>query len=75
MYHFKVLQNMKVNQLEPETKAELDRPMTPVRLLKKDEEGQETNISNQWRIYAKMEGNFHLTVSHSANSIWFRTYS
>ena len=65
MYHFKVLANMKVNQLESETKAELERPMTPVRLLKKDEEGQETNISNEWRIYAKMEGNFHLTNKYA----------
>ena len=65
MYHFRVLENLKVNRSKAEDQAEQTRPLSPTRQVKKDEGAQETNISNEWRIYAKMEGNFHLTNKYA----------
>ena len=66
MHHFRVLENLKVNTGTPQ-KDEPVRSPTPTRTSKKEDRDsqQETNISNEWRIYAKMEGNYHLTNKYA----------
>ena len=71
MMHFNVLKSMKVRLPEPpETKSTeptvaSSRAMSPtgpgVRNQKDGEVVPEQNLSNQWRIYAKMEANYHLS--------------
>ena len=63
MHHFRVLEYLKVNTGAP-SKDEPARSPTPTRKNDRDEK-QETNISNEWRIYAKMEGNYHLTNKYA----------
>ena len=63
MQHYRVLEYLKVNTGVP-NKNEPTRSPTPTRKNDRDEK-QETNISNEWRIYAKMEGNYHLTNKYA----------
>ena len=65
MYHFRVLEGLKVTKPVDESKDEQARTQTPTRTGKKEEIISETNVSNEWRIYAKMEGNFHLTNKYA----------
>ena len=69
MHHFRVLENLKVTASKADKPGTATReaparsPSPQTRNGKKDDRApeQETNISNKWRIYAKMEGNYHLT--------------
>jgi len=66
MHHFRVLETLKVNAGKRDAAVEDEPARSPspqTRNGKKDEKNseQESNISNEWRIYAKMEGNYHLT--------------
>jgi hypothetical protein len=66
MFHFNVLKNIQVRdptQSEPSSIPSTASATSPtLQGLRKDAEASnETNLSNQWRIYAKMEGNYHLS--------------
>ena len=71
MIHFSILRSIKVKDPSEESNkddktavtvkgnSKISRAMSPTA---KEMQGQtETNLSNQWRIYAKMEANYHLS--------------
>ena len=68
MHHFRVLENLKVGKAGATAGGERAiSPLPGTRSGKKDDRPiePETNISNEWRIYAKMEGNYHLTNKYA----------
>jgi len=66
MVHYNVLKNIKVKNPAPSESPNQGTvstisPTAAPGLRKDAEASNETNLSNQWRIYAKIEGNYHLS--------------